>query len=108
MHAPRGELRQLVETALLQAQGLGDIPKYTAILRAVAGGNTELNAIAQAAGLALDTSLRDKVERLVALGYVRATRNLGVKRTAPFRYYLSDPAFRFYYPFLSPHAVAVA
>ncbi len=107
MLAPRGEVRQLVETALLQEQGLRDIPKYTAILRAVAGGNTELNAIAQAAGLALDTSLRDKVERLVALGYVRATRNLGVKRTAPFRYYLSDPAFRFYYQFVAPHEVAL-
>ncbi|HYT70113.1 MAG TPA: ATP-binding protein, partial [Gemmatimonadales bacterium] len=107
MLAPRGEVRELVETALLQEQGLRDIPKYAGILRAVAGGHTELNAIAQAAGLPLDTSLRDKVERLIGLGYVRATRNFGVKRTAPFRYYLADPAFRFYYQFVAPHEAAL-
>ncbi len=107
MLTPRGEVREQVATALLQEQGLRDIPKYTAILRAIAAGHTELNAIAQASGLALDTSLRDKIERLRALGYVGASRNLGVKRTAPFRYALADPAFRFYYQFVAPYEAAL-
>lgn len=107
MLAARGEVRELIATALLQEQGLRDIPKYTAVLRAIAEGHTELNPIAQASGLPLDTPLRDKVERLAGLGYVRATRNLGAKRTAPFRYHLADPAFRFHYRFVAPYEAAL-
>ena len=100
MLAPRGEVRGLVETAILQEQGLREVSKYQAIMRAIGGGCTELNDIGQRAGLPTDTSLRDKLERLVNLGYVWQSRNLGAKTTVPFRYRILDPAMAFYGPWL--------
>jgi uncharacterized protein len=108
MLAPRGEVRGLIETALIQEQGLREIAKYQAILRAIGGGCTELNQIGQRAGLPTDTTLRDKIERLMDLGYVSASRNLGASGTVPFRYRIADPAFAFYYEFVSPHEAALA
>lgn len=105
--APRGEVRGLVETAILQEQGLRDIPKYQAIMRAIGGGSTELNEIGQKAGLPSDTTLRDKVERLAGLGYVRPYRNLGAGITVPFRYRIADPAFAFYYEFVIRYGAAL-
>lgn len=105
--APRGEVRGLVETAVLQEQGLRDVPKYQAILRAIGGGRTELNEIGQKAGMPNDTSLRDKVERLVALEYVRPYRNLGAGATVPFRYRIADPAFAFHYEFVARYEAAL-
>ncbi|HEY0151982.1 MAG TPA: ATP-binding protein [Longimicrobium sp.] len=108
MLSPSGEVRELVQTALLQEQGLRDIQKYAAILRAVGSGRTELNAIAQNAGLAPDTGLRDKLQRLIELDYVRAGRNLGAKPREPIRYRIADPALRFYYDFVAPLESALA
>lgn len=102
MLRPAGEVRELVHTALLQEQGLRDIPKYVAILRAIGRGRTELNEIAQASGLEADTALREKLERLAELDYVHAGRNLGGRSNERFRYRLADPAFRFYYDFVAP------
>jgi hypothetical protein len=99
--SPRGEVRGQVETAILQEQGLRDLPKYIGILAAVGGGQTELAEIAARAGLAHDTSLRDKVERLVSLGYVEKHQNFEAGRTSPYRYRLADPAFMFYHTFVS-------
>lgn len=107
MLAPRGEVRGLVETAIVQEQGLRDIAKYQAIMRAIGSGCTELNQIGQRAGLPTDTTLRDKVERLTDLGYVQSFRNLGAGGTVPFRYCIADPAFAFYYEFVSPHTAAL-
>jgi AAA+ ATPase superfamily predicted ATPase len=107
MLAPRGEVRGLIETAIVQEQGLRDIAKYQAILRAIGSGCTELNQVGQRAGLPTDTSLRDKVEKLMELGYVRAHRNLGAGSTVPFRYAICDPAFAFHYEFVSPHVSAL-
>ncbi|MFQ5680339.1 MAG: ATP-binding protein [Gemmatimonadota bacterium] len=102
MLSPRGEVRGQVETAILQEQGLREIPKYRAILAAVGAGRTALNEIAGRAGLPNDTSLRRMVERLVSLGYVAKRRNLGAKRTELYRYGVEDPAFRFYYEMVAP------
>lgn len=97
-----GEVRELVRTALLQEQGLREIQKYVAILRAIGRGRTDLNEIAQATGLEPDTALRDKLERLIELDYVKAGRNLGAKPRERFRYRVADPAFRFFYDFVAP------
>ncbi len=99
--SPRGEVRGQVETALLQEQGLRELPKYVGILAAIGGGRTELSEIAGRAGLDHDTSLRDKVERLVSLGYVKRRQNFDAGRTSPYRYRLADPAFMFYHTFVS-------
>ncbi len=99
--APSGEVRELVRTALLQEQSLRETTQYTAIMRAIGSGRTDLNEIAQRAGLGVDTPLRSKLERLIAMGYVRTERNLGAKGTVPFRYRLADPAFMFHHEYVS-------
>jgi AAA+ ATPase superfamily predicted ATPase len=105
---PRGEVRAQVETALLQEQGLRDVASYHALLRAIADGRTELNEIGQRAGLPTDTALRLKVERLVALGYVEAHRNLGAKAKEAYRYRLADPAQMFHATFVAPFEAELA
>lgn len=107
MLAPRGEVRALVETALVQEQGLREVAKYTAILRAIGAGTTELNEIGQAAGLQGDTGLREKVERLIGLGYVEQRRNLGARPKDAYRYRLGDPAFMFYHEFVAQLATTL-
>lgn len=99
---PSGEVRELLQTALVQEQGLRDIPKYVAILRAIGRGRTELSQIADAAGLDSSATLRDKLERLIALDYVRAGRNLGAKPKEAYRYRVADPAMRFHYDVVAP------
>lgn len=99
---PRGEVRMQVETALLQEQGLRDIGSYNAILRAIADGRTDRNGIGQRAGIPNDTPLRDKLERLIDLGYLEARRNLGALPNAPYRYRLADPAQMFHSTFVAP------
>src|SRR5690606_18325695 len=89
-------------------QGLRDIPKYMAILRAIGSGRTELNEIAQAAGLEKGNPLREMIGRLIDLDYVRAGRNLGAKRTSPYRYRISDPVMRFYFDIVAPLESALA
>ncbi len=103
-----GEVRDLVRTALLQEQGLRDIPKYQAILRAVGEGRTTLNEIAQSAGLEVGTPLRDKLERLGHLGYVGSSRNFETTSRDPARFRLTDPALQFFYRFVDPWESALA
>ena len=103
-----GEVRDLLRTALLQEQGLRDIPKYTAILRAVGEGCTTLNEIAQSAGLEVGTPLRDKLERLGHLGYVGSSRNFETTSRDPARFRLTDPALQFFYRFVDPWESALA
>jgi uncharacterized protein len=105
---PSGEVRELLQTALLQEQGLREIPKYVAILRAIGRGRTELNDIAQVAGIEKGTGLREKIERLIDLDYVRSGRNLGARAQAPLRYRVADPAMRFFYDVVAPLESALA
>jgi uncharacterized protein len=105
--SPRGEVRLLVETALDQEEGLRDVPKYRAILRAVADGCTERNEIAQRTGLSNDNGLRGKLALLVSLGYLEERRNIDAKPNAALRYAIADAAFRFYHRFVAPNASAL-
>lgn len=102
--SPRGEVRLLVETALEQEEGLRDVPKYRAILRAVADGCTQRNEIAQRAGLANDAALRDKLATLIELGYLEERRNIDARPNQPVRYAVADAAVRFYHRFVAPNA----
>jgi AAA+ ATPase superfamily predicted ATPase len=94
--APGGQVRTQVETVIDQERGLRDTEEYKAILRAVGRGRTQLNDIAMYVGLPNGTPLRKKLDRLVALGYVAASRNFDARKKAPFRYSLADPALRFH------------
>jgi uncharacterized protein len=108
--APRGAVRGLIETALVQERGLRDVAKYQAILRAIGTGSTELSTITTRAGLTGDagTAVRRMVERLIDLGFVRAERNIGAHGTAAFRYRIDDPAFAFYYEYVPRYETALA
>ncbi len=107
---PRGEVRSLVETALVQERGLREVAKYQAILRAIGTGITEFAEIKVRAGLQADadTVVRRMVEKLIDLGYVRSERNMGAKATAAYRYRIDDPAFAFYYAFVTRFEAALA
>ncbi|MBV9108413.1 MAG: ATP-binding protein, partial [Gemmatimonadetes bacterium] len=102
--SPRGEVRLLVETALDQEEGLREVPKYRAILRAVGDGCTERNEIAQRAGLPNDHGLRLKLSTLVELGYLEERQNVDARPNQAVRYAIADAAFRFYNQFVAPHA----
>lgn len=101
--SPRGEVRMLVETALDQEEGLRDVSKYRAILRAVADGCTDRNEIAQRAGLSNDHGLREKLASLIQLGYLEERRNVDAKPNEAVRYQVADAAFRFYHRFVAPN-----
>ncbi|MEO9251229.1 MAG: ATP-binding protein [Gemmatimonadaceae bacterium] len=105
--SPRGEVRLLVETALDQEEALRDVSKYRAILRAVADGCTERNAIAQRTGLANDHGLREKLRTLIELGYLGERRNIDAKPNEAVRYAIADAAFRFYHHFVAPNDSAL-
>ena len=101
--SPRGEVRQLVETALDQEAGLREVAKYRAVLRAVATGQTRRSEIAQRTGLPNDSGLRDKLARLVELGYLDARATVDARPNAPVAYAVADPAVRFHHRFVEPH-----
>ncbi len=101
--SPRGEVRMLLETAMVQEEGLREPQIYTGLLRTIGAGYTQLNGIGQSAGLPVNTALREKIERLVTLGYVEAQRNFAAHPKEPYRYRIADPAFMFYHEFVVPH-----
>ena len=105
--SPYGDVRSQIETAILQEQGLRDIPKYRGILHAVGSGRTELAEIAAKVGLPKQGVVREKVERLVSLGYIQTGRNFDAGKTTPWRYRLADPAFRFYHEFVTRYETAL-
>jgi AAA+ ATPase superfamily predicted ATPase len=106
--SPRGEVRLLLETAMVQEQGLREPHTYTGLLRAIGAGYTELNAIGQRTGLPVNSSLREKIERLVHLGYIEAQRNFAAGSKEAYLYRIVDPAFMFYHEFVVPHETPLA
>ncbi len=107
---PQGEVRALIETALTQERGLVDVAKYQAILRAIGTGSTSFAEIKSKAGMQAmaDNSLRQMLDKLRDLCYVRAERNIGAKGTSPFQYRIDDSAFAFYYAFTARYEAALA
>jgi AAA+ ATPase superfamily predicted ATPase len=107
---PQGEVRALIETALTQERGLVDVAKYQAILRAIGTGGTSFAEIKSKAGMQnmADNSLRQMLDKLRDLCYVRAERNIGAKNTSPFQYRIDDPAFAFYFACTARYETALA
>jgi uncharacterized protein len=101
--APGGQIRMQIETLIDQERGLRKTEEYKAILRAIGAGQSSVQGIATYAAMAPDiTPIKRMLERLVDLGYIRAERNFGAKRTSPFRYRLADSALRFHSTIVSP------
>lgn len=95
--SPNGNVRIQVETAIAQEHGLRDLSEYNAVLSAIGLGATQRNEIAMQTGLAQTFAFRTRLDKLVELGLIEATRNFGASGTEPYRYRLADPALRFYY-----------
>ena len=102
--APAGRLRQMIDAAILQEEGLGDTAAYTAIVRAIANGKVTRSRIADATGLSADPSLVRRLDRLTTLGIVGITQSEEAPRNAAVRYHLVDPALRFHHAFVTPNA----
>src|SRR5690606_17705171 len=100
---PHGEVRQLLETSLDQEEGLREVSSYRAIVRAVAGGATTQNEIAQKTGLANATALREKLRRLQSLNYLEEVSNYARSTSGARRYAVADPAHRFHQRFVEPN-----
>lgn len=103
MLSPRGEVRQLVETALDQEDGLRDVATYNAVLRAVSSGANVRTEIAQRAGLRNVTPLRHRLAQLLELGYLETHRNLEPRSNEAIRYAVADAAIRFHHRFVEPN-----
>lgn len=102
--SPRGEVHLQLENLIEQEKGIRDTSIYRAVLDAVARGNTETNAIAQAAGLQKSpTQARRALETLNELELIRRERNFEANPRAPFRNQMADPAARFWYHFVHPN-----
>ena len=102
-----GPVRMLVETALEQEEGLRDVPKYRGILQAVSNGKTTRNEIAQEAGLENDRALRDKLAKLIEIGYVEERKNIDANDNDAIRYGVADAAFRFHQRFVEANRSAL-
>lgn len=92
------------EPEFLLREELREVHRYYAVLFAIAGGNTTMRAIAQAAGLP-ERGLSYWLDQLEALGYVARRRPLVVGRTVArdVRFVLADPLLRFWFRFVFPH-----
>lgn len=97
MLSPNGNVRIQVETVIAQEHGLRDVSEYHAILSAIGAGATDRNEIAQQTGIANTGAFRARLDKLVELGLIEATRNFDASETRPYLYRLTDPALRFYY-----------
>ena len=115
--AGRGDLRQVLRDAVLtkgsplyedplhilrEGEGIRDPGTYLAILRAIAGGLTQHNEIAQQSGVA-SSNLSKKLERLVELGYVVHRHPVSAEGDDSARavYRIDDPFFRFWFRYVA-------
>ncbi len=86
---------------LREGEGIREPGTYLSIMRAIAGGATRHNEIAQQAGLA-PNSLSPKLDRLEDLGYVERCFPIDLDgRQERVGYHVSDPYFRFWFRYLA-------
>jgi len=86
---------------LRDGEGVRDPGTYLAMLRAIAGGATRHNEIAQRAGVPTGNLVR-KLERLEDLGYIAPRSPLAASGFEPRpSYQLSDPYFRFWFRYVA-------
>ena len=94
----------------MQERRLREVAKYQAILRAIGTGDSEFAEIKSRAGLQCDadTVVRRMLHELIDLGYLRRGHNVEAKATAAHRYRIDDPAFAFYYAFVTRFEASLA
>lgn len=102
--SPSGSVHLQVENLIHLEESIRDPGQYRAVLAAVAGGRTELNGIAQAAGLQERKHVaRRALEVLEDLHVITRERNFDAGRTAAWRYRIMDNCVRFWYRFVHPN-----
>ncbi len=88
---------------LREGEDIRDPGTYVSIMRAIAGGATRYNEIAQRAG-APTAALSSKLSRLEDLGYVEKRYPLDPDgRHERAGYHVSDPYFRFWFRYVAPN-----
>jgi hypothetical protein len=97
-----GEAHLQMLTLLEQERGIREPAEYRSVLTAIATGRTEINEIADVAGLEPYT-VRRVLGILGDLDLVRGGRNFGSARTAPYRYVVADNAVGFWHRFVVPN-----
>lgn len=95
------------EPAMLMRQELREPSTYVSILRAIADGAGKSNEISSRAGVA-NTAITGYLRTLIALDLVERVVPIGESRQSRHaRYRIKDPAFLFWYRFVSPFVAAV-
>lgn len=102
--SPRGSVHLQLDNLIEQEEAIREPGQYRAVLAAVAQGRTELNEIAQAAGLQDRAHVvRRALGVLQDLHIVVRERNFGAGTTSAWRHRIADNAVRFWYRFVHPN-----
>jgi AAA+ ATPase superfamily predicted ATPase len=99
---PDGLLREEPRFLLSQESRLRDLDTYMSCLRAIAGGVTRLNAIAQRTGRARSEEIRPFLETLEEMGLVERRYPVTHASLRKVSYAIADPFLRFWFRFVAP------
>jgi AAA+ ATPase superfamily predicted ATPase len=99
---PDGLLREEPRFLLSQESRLRDIATYMSCLRAIAGGTTRLNEIAQRIGRTRSEEARPFLEALEEMGLVERRRPVTQASGRKVSYAVADPFLRFWFRFVAP------
>lgn len=99
---PDGLLREEPRFLLSQESRLRDLATYMSCLRAIAGGATRLNQIAQRAGKPRSEEARPFLETLEEMGLVQRRYPVTEASGKKVSYAIADPFLRFWFRFVAP------
>lgn len=99
---PDGLLREEPRFLLSQESRLRDLAIYMSCLRAIAGGATRLNEIAQRAGKTRSEEARPFLETLEEMGLVERRYPVTGAPGKKVSYAIADPFLRFWFRFVAP------
>jgi AAA+ ATPase superfamily predicted ATPase len=99
---PDGLLREEPRFLLAQESRLRDTDTYMSCLRAIAGGTTRLNEIAQRIGRARSEEARPFLETLEEMGLIERRYPVPGASRRKVHYAIVDPFLRFWFRFVAP------
>jgi hypothetical protein len=99
---PDGLLREEPRFLLSQESRLRDTDTYMSCLRAIAGGTTRLNGIAQRIGRARSEEARPFLETLEEMGLIERRYPVPGASRRKVHYAIVDPFLRFWFRFVAP------
>lgn len=99
---PDGLLREEPRFLLSQESRLRDLDTYMSCLRALAGGVTRLNEIAQRIGKGRSEEARPFLETLEEMGLVERRYRVTQASSKKVTYGITDPFLRFWFRFVAP------